>query len=158
MDYVSHGLWSYIFFNRIKKPALAVFFGLFPDNASWLIYLLYRTANGSEFGKPVIMDIPSWVFVLYDISHSLIICGFVLLVIFVIMRTIPVYVYAWPISIFFDLLTHRRDFLPTPFLWPLSDWKFPGISWGTRQFMIVNYSAITVCLVTILIKKRTKNK
>jgi len=156
MDYVSHGLWSYIFFHRIRTPLLAVLFGLLPDTLSWFIYMIYRLIIGGCFGKPVISEIPSWTLLLYDISHSLIVATAVILIFFIFLRRIPVYMFAWPIAIVMDLLTHSRAFLPTPFLWPISNWTFPGISWGTWEFLVVNYALIAIAMTVILYIKHRK--
>ena len=153
MDYLAHGLWSYIFFHKTRKPLYAVFFGLLPDNLSWALYLFYRIIMG-QFGSgpPVVENIPTWFFTLYGISHSLIVFAFVCLMIYIISKKIPVYIYAWPIAILMDTLTHTREYLPTPFLWPISGWHFPGISWGSGWFMILNYALIACSLAYIYIK------
>ncbi|MBI2102455.1 hypothetical protein HYT55_01340 [Candidatus Woesearchaeota archaeon] len=65
MDYFAHGFWSYILFNRIKKPIWAVFFGLFPDTISWGVYFVYRLFTGGfHLGAPVLSKIPAWVYFL----------------------------------------------------------------------------------------------
>jgi len=121
-----------------------------------VIFAAYRLLTGGSFGRPVLNEMPEWVFVLYNISHSLFVAMFVILVTFIILRRVPIYIFAWPIAIVMDLLTHRRDFLPTPFLWPISDWAFPGISWGSWQFMVVNYTAICISLFLIFFLRRHK--
>lgn len=159
MDIFAHGLWSYIFFWKTKKPWKAIFWGEFPDLISWFIYFIYNILLfGFAFGKPNLNSIPSGVFTLYGIGHSLIIIAVVFGLIYLFFRKIPIYMWAWPIHVLIDIPTHARDFLPTPFLWPVSNWHFPGISWGTPWFMIVNYSAIAICLGIIIIKKRQMKK
>ena len=158
MDYVSHGLWSYIFFHRIRTPLLAVVFGLLPDTASWVIYAIYRLFMGGTFGKPIISEIPDWTFTLYNISHSLIVAAAVILLVFAVLRTLPLYLFAWPIAIVMDLLTHSRAFLPTPFLWPLSGWTFPGISWGTWEFIVVNYALIAISMTLIILYRQRRRR
>ncbi len=157
MDYFSHGLWSYVFFHRIKRPVLAIVFGLLPDTFSWGIYLFYRLFTGLRFGRPHLDTIPAWVFTLYNISHSIFVAAAVIAVVWVILKRLPIYMLAWPIAILMDVLTHTREFLPTPFLWPFSDWRFPGISWGNRTFMIVNYCLILLSLLVILALQKRKN-
>lgn len=157
MDYAPHGFWSYIFFNKIKKPVYAVLFGLMPDTLSWGIYAAYRITKTGFFGRPVLHQIPDWAFMLYNITHSLIIAAAVILIIFIILRRVPLYIFAWPIAIIMDIFTHSRNFLPTPFLWPISSWRFDGIRWGTWQFMAVNWACIVVLLGVIVYKKQ-KNK
>ncbi len=158
MDVFSHGLWSYIFFNKIKKPFYAVLFGFLPDVASWGIFLMYSLITGKlVFEEPVVSNIPEWVFTLYGISHSLVVAAVVILIVFLILKKIPVYMFAWPIAIVMDIVTHTREFLPTPFLWPISDWHFPGFSWGNGYFIFINYTLILGSLIYISYKK-SKNK
>lgn len=158
MDYVSHGLWSYIIFHRIRRPLFAVCFGLLPDTLSWVVYAIYRLLREGAFGRPVLGDIPAWAFVLYDISHSLIVAVAVMLVILATLKRIPAYVFAWPLAIIIDALTHTRDFLPTPFLWPISDWTFPGIRWSSWQFLLVNYALIVISMAAILYWRRKRKR
>ncbi len=160
MDYVAHGFWSYIFFNWVRRPLYAVLFGLLPDTSSWLIYTIYRMWMGGEFSKPILSIVPDWVFTLYNISHSLFVAAAAILIVSLILRRIPMCMLAWPAMIVLDVFTHTRDFLPTPFLWPISEWRFPGISWGTWQFMVINYSVIAICLFAIIVyrKRRSSDK
>lgn len=157
MDYFSHGLWSYVFFHRIKRPVLAIIFGLLPDTLSWGIYLFYRLFTGHVLGRPQLGQIPAWVFMLYNISHSIFVAAAVIAVVWAILKRFPIYMLAWPIAILMDIPTHTRWFLPTPFLWPFSDWRFPGISWGNRTFMLINYCLILVSLIVILVLQKRKN-
>ena len=159
MDYFSHGIWSYIFFHRTKKPLLAVLFGILPDSGSWMIYFFYNLfTRGFTFGKPRLELVPDCVFNLYNISHSLIVSGVISIIIIWLVyhyrQTIFWYVLAWPISVIVDTLTHTREFLPTPFLWPVSNWAFPGISWGTSWFFRTNIGLIVLSLIYILLWKK----
>ncbi len=159
MDYLAHGLWSYIIFNKVKKIWYAIFFGLLPDNLSWAVYLFYNLfTKGFNFGPPVVDNIPNWVFILYNISHSLIVASFFIIIFSFIFKKIVIYVLAWPLAILMDIMSHTRDFLPTPFLWPLSEWKFNGVSWANPTFMIINYILIISCLTYIFLKKRKSYK
>ncbi|PIZ50989.1 hypothetical protein COY27_05020 [Candidatus Woesearchaeota archaeon CG_4_10_14_0_2_um_filter_33_13] len=156
MDYFAHGFWSYLLFNKSKRPLLAVLFGLLPDTLSWAIYFVYNLFNGTQFG---LSSIPVWVFTLYGISHSLFVAGVAILIIFIIFKKVPIYILAWPIAILMDIPTHSREFLPTPFLWPISDWYFPGFSWGTKWFMITNWFLIVLGLLYLLLERKgTINK
>ncbi|MBT3814687.1 hypothetical protein HOE37_02580 [Candidatus Woesearchaeota archaeon] len=155
MDYFAHGLWSYILFNKTKKPLYAILFGILPDTFSWLIYMFFRIFTGSlAFGKPNLNTIPAWMDTLYGLSHSLVIFSLVAVIVYLVYKKIPIYMWAWPIHILIDIPTHSRDFLPTPFLWPISNWAFPGISWGTSWLFISYWSLIIVSLIYILGKKK----
>ena len=155
MDYFSHGIWSYIFFHKIKKPLYAVLFGIMPDTISWVPFVFYRIFSGQySFGPPDPLIIPDWVWFLYGLSHSLIVFVIVALLLFALFRKIPIYVWAWPLHIIIDIFTHTREYLSTPFLWPVSDYAFPGISWGTPWFMIPNLSLMVLLLILIYLKQR----
>jgi len=158
MDYFAHGFWSYIFFHWTKRPWIAVLFGLVPDTSSWFIYMIYRLIMFEGFGRPMLNGIPNWVFMLYNISHSLFVASTAILIGYIILRKFPIYMLAWPMSIIIDTLTHTREFLPTPFLWPISEWHFPGISWGDKYFMIVNYTLITLSIAYIIFRMKKKRK
>jgi len=149
MDTFAHGLWSYIIFSKSKYVWLAVLFGILPDLLSWTIWMFYRNKNGFTWGHPDLSLIPKWVFTLYGITHSLFVVALVFLIVFLVFKHIPIYLLAWPLHILIDIFTHTKDFLPTPFLWPFSNYAFPGISWGNMYFMSINYSLIAFFLIFI---------
>lgn len=153
MDFFAHGFWSYILFHNTKKPWIAVFFGLLPDLTSWFIFAIYNIMTKGHLGEPNVANIPDWTFRLYNISHSLIIALVVIGVVYIILKKMPWYMLAWPFHIIVDVPTHTRSFLPTPFLWPLSNWSFPGISWADWRFMFFNYILIVSLLSYIMWKK-----
>lgn len=154
MDYLAHGLWGYIAFNRLKKPFYGVLFAVLPDTFSWVLYFIWRIFNGVEMGRPVLEQIPDWVMFMYGMSHSIIIAALFFGLVYYVVGRIPLYMWGWPLHIAIDVPTHTRAFLPTPFLFPLSDWKFPGFSWGEPWFMILNYVLIVTCLSLIIYKRR----
>ena len=157
MDFFAHGFWSYIIFqHRSKRWFFPVLAGLIPDIISWLPFFFYRLFFGSGIGKPHLIALPGWVNVLYGIGHSLVTVAIVFLALYLILQKIPFFLYAWPLAIFMDVLTHTREFLPTPFLWPISNWPFPGINWGTKSFMLLNWSLICICLGYIYWKKKRR--
>ncbi len=72
-------------------------------------------------------------------------------------RRFPYELLGWLLHILIDIPTHSYSFYPTPFLWPISQYKFDGISWGTPWFMIVNYSSLAISYLVLWWKgKRTK--
>jgi len=155
MDYFAHIAWSYILFNKTKKPFYAILFGILPDSLSWLFFTIYLFFNGESFQQAA-GAIPDWVFALYNITHSLFTFLFVLGIVYLILRKIPIYIWAWSIHILIDIPSHSREFLPTPFLWPISTWIFPGISWGTPWFMFTNWMSIAFFLTLIIILRKKK--
>lgn len=151
MDTFAHAAWSFIIFHQTNLPLLAVFFGIMPDLFSWTIVMFYSLAKGMKFGKPDMKKIPEWAFPLYGVTHSIFVFGIVALIVFLILGYFPIYLWAWIIHILIDIPTHSRKFLPTPFLWPLSKWTFPGFSWGQKWFMITNWSAIIIVILIIFL-------
>jgi len=155
MDYLAHGVWSYNVFHRLRNPAWAVFFGVLPDTLCWVPYFVYKMLTGQRIlGPPRVDQIPDWVFTLYGLSHSAILAGIVVAALWFTVKPFPWYVLGWPLHIAIDVFTHRREFLPTPFLWPVSDWHFPGISWANPWFMAINYPIMIGVLIWVLATRR----
>ena len=146
MDTFAHAAWTYIIFSSTDSPLLAVLFGVMPDLLSWTIYLFYSifTKGFSSFKRPNVLKVPKWMDFLYGITHSIFIFAATVLIVFLVTGSIPIFLWAWIIHIVIDIPMHSRDFLPTPFLWPFSDWKFPGFSWGQKWFVIANWTAIII--------------
>ncbi len=154
VDTVSHGFWSYIIFNSaIAFPFMwwAIFFGMMPDLFSWTIYAIYSMFRRKRLGKPNLKEIPNWAFTLYGITHSVFVGALAFVIVYLVNGTIPIYLWAWPIHILFDIPTHSRKFLPTPFLWPFFKWKFPGISWAEPWLFILNWSLIIIFILILLL-------
>lgn len=142
MDTLAHALWSFILFQNTEVVWLAVFFGVMPDLFSWTIWALWPRKNGFTWKKPDFSLVPQWVFTSYGATHSIFSMTVVFGAFYLFTNTIPVYLWAWAIHVAIDIPTHRRDFLPTPFLWPVSKWKFPGFSWSHPYFMAANWGLI----------------
>lgn len=154
VDTFSHGIWSYIIFNTSLDSWqlwLAIFFGMMPDLFSWTIYMFYSIFQKGKLSRPNLKSIPEWAFTLYGVTHSVFVFITTLIIVYACIGYIPVYLWAWIIHILIDIPTHSRKFLPTPFLWPLFDWKFPGVSWGTKWIFWLNWGLIFVFLLKMLI-------
>jgi hypothetical protein len=158
MDILAHFLWTFAIFHRYKYKWLIAIFGVLPDFASFGPFFIYNLfTNNFATGKPNLNSIPEYVFMGYNFTHSLIIFLIVLGIIYFITRNIPLYLFGWAIHIIIDIPTHTNEFFPTPFLWPLSDYHFSGVSWGNPTFMIVNYSLLVFVYIYI-VGRILKNK
>ena len=149
---------------KIKRPLkvwYTVLWGVFPDLFAfalpfvWMFWniifggLKFSDFPRSETVEPAVRDtLPVFQIAsgLYNISHSLIvfiiIFGLAAVLLRSKLRRIPWEMSGWLLHILIDIPTHSYKFYPTPFLWPFSEWKFDGFSWGVPWFIILNYSAI----------------
>src|SRR3989338_7299192 len=158
MDTLAHGLWSFAVFHKRKYAWLAVLFGVLPDIMSFGILLVLNLVNGNlRRGPPPLSSIPDWLQAAYNMTHSFIIFFAVFLLVYFITKKWFWPLMAWPLHILIDIPTHSFRFFPTPFLWPLSDYKFDGISWATGWFMLLNYAALMIFFI-IMAHNRSKKR
>lgn len=180
MDILAHGLWVGAVYKAINKKnkrplsvKFAAFWGVFPDLFAFTIGFVWLFGN-LLFGDTNLADLPRPDSVepaprdtlpifrltplLYSLSHSAIIFFIVFGIVYFVFRR-PVWeLGGWFIHIILDIPTHSYQFYPTPFLWPLSDWKFNGFSWGTLWFLIPNYIGIIGAYLLLRDRKKFKTK
>lgn len=168
MDILAHTLWANagarganaLAEKKNKKfhmsPAWTAFFGVFPDLFAFTIpfvsrfyFILFGAAGmTSLFGKPAIVEGElqggfDLALNLYNYSHSLVIWAAVFIIVWIIFKRPRYELLGWALHILIDIPTHVIAFFPTPFLFPLSDYRFPyGIQWSNQWFMIINYVAL----------------
>lgn len=148
MDILAHALWGWAILKKSGKPLLVVLASLLPDLLSFGPHMVGSMLNRTLApGKPALHTLSPYVFHAYDFTHSILSVAVVFTLISLIQRSIPLWLYAWPIHVIIDIPTHSMDFFPTPFLWPLSDYRFDGISWATPWFLIANYSLLAITYV-----------
>jgi hypothetical protein len=155
MDFLAHAFWTNLIYQQADPATryLAIVLGTAPDVVSFAPELV-RSAVGRRLKawrkvdqnniQQISRSIPWWVYRLYDITHSIPIwlAGFGIW--WWAAGRIPWAAFAWLIHILVDIPTHSIRFFPTPFLWPLSDFKVNGISWGEKWFMRLNYGSLIV--------------
>ena len=149
VDTLAHAVISWLVFHELpgKSVWLAVFFGMLPDLCSWTLFAFYNLFTRRKLGQPDLKKIPNWVYSLYNYTHSLFVFLFICFLVYLVNGEIPVFLWAWPLHILIDIPTHSRKFLPTPFLWPFSNWKFPGISWNVKWFFVLYWVILIFCLL-----------
>lgn len=178
MDIFAHGLWAGAAFKtanqkrkQLLRVRLAAWWGIFPDLFAFTIpffFLAWNLITGDmtmaelprapyDGMEPVPSDrLPVFVLTeaLYRISHSAIIFFLIFGLVWALARR-PVWeLGGWLIHIVLDIPTHSYAFYPTPFLWPLSEWKFDGVSWGTPWFMVLNYGALVLVYGILWLKRK----
>ena len=159
MDVFAHGLWSYAVFHKKKYVWLATLFGVLPDILSFGILFVINIVNGNfHRWPPALSTLPKWLFAAYNLTHSFIMFLFVFILIFLLTKKWFWPLTAWAVHILIDIPTHSFKFFPTPFLWPLSDYKFDGVSWGTPWFMLLNYGSLTIVFLVIAHNKHKEKR
>ena len=155
MDTLSHALWGKGLFGYRKYRWFSILFGCLPDLMSFGLYSLYQIVTNPfnlKFGKPLISEIPYWVFGLYDFSHSFVIASIAIVVVYFFNKDFCFPMLAWPFHILLDFFTHSIRYFPTPVLWPVSDYRFDGIPWSNPYIMLVNF--VLIFLIFIYRKRR----
>ncbi len=157
MDTFAHGLWTYAIFHRKKYVWLATLFGILPDLLSFGPFFMINLFNGALQKAMPISSIPQWIFASYNLSHSLVVFLLVFIIAYLITKKWFWPLTAWAIHILVDVPTHSTRFFATPFLWPVSDYRFNGISWATPWFMLLNYGTLLTVFL-IIAHNRAKEK
>jgi membrane-bound metal-dependent hydrolase YbcI (DUF457 family) len=149
MDIISHGLWGGVAFGRKnrKNYFIAFLIGICPDVFSFGIFFIARLLGfhkGLDFsGEPPYHSlVPEYVDILYNITHSLVIFAAVFFLVWFFRKKPYWLLGAWFLHILVDIPGHSFDFFPTPFLWPISDFKFDGIGWGNPIIFFPNLAAL----------------
>lgn len=137
MDIISHGLWGSLALGRKSKKSfwLAFFFGIAPDLFSFGpffagVFLGLKPWPNFQI-EPTQPIMPSYVHSLYNITHSAIIFFLAFALVWIFLKGPLWEMLAWGLHILMDIFTHSYKFFPTPFLWPLSDFKINGWHWGS---------------------------
>ncbi len=174
MDILAHGLWTAAGALTAKKKlknkmrvGLAAFYGVFPDLFSFTVLtvwyatqLLTGKVSAGHLPEPSEIEPSSpdtlWIFrltnLLYGMSHSVFVFLAIAAIVFIFKRRVVWEMAGWLFHIGIDVFTHSYSFYPTPVLWPVSSWRFNGLSWETPWFMAVNYAALLL-LYLFFIKK-----
>lgn len=148
MDLISHALWTNLVFKELplEQRCWAIGFSVVPDIISFSVVttkIFIKRTLSFQVKHP--MQMPKYVFELYNITHSAV----VWLGVFLILKIIGLDWYAlafcgWGFHILLDIFTHSKDFFPTPILWPFSMFHFSGIKWMAKKFMIFNYLLLAI--------------
>lgn len=168
MDIFAHAIWTNIL-ARIarkkneKREKIAIkigwttFWGIFPDLFAFTISFVIGIIGlikgvGFMYGRETIAT--GLAPILYQYSHSLVIWFVVFCVVSIIYKRPRWELLGWALHIFIDIPSHAGGFYLTPFLFPVSDYKFTyGVSWAHPIFMLINYSLLLISWCGILFYK-----
>lgn len=156
MDTASHGFWTYIIWHSLPFPGLAVLAGVLPDVLAFAPGFTYGFLHPKMFRRgPEAWErqpkwIRNWAERTYRFTHSLIISAMVIGAVYM-MYGFQWWILAWPLHILIDIPTHSKKFFPTPFLWPVSEYRFNGISWANKWFMAADLSLLIIVYALVLL-------
>lgn len=146
---------------RLLKVGWTAFWGVFPDlfafGIGFLQLFLYLVLGKVSFSG-IAADhhiVPGFSLSheLYNYSHSLVVWAAIFLIVWVIFRRPRYELFGWALHILIDIPSHSLGFYPTPFLFPLSEYRFPyGVSWSNRWYMIINYSLLLIVFGYFLVR------
>jgi membrane-bound metal-dependent hydrolase YbcI (DUF457 family) len=151
MDIISHGLWGGAAFGRRNKKSFwtAFGFGVMPDLLSFGLFTVSIWLGWSQvvnWGEdvPNLSGIPSYVYHLYDVTHSLVVFLLAFALVWIVRRKPLWELSAWGLHIALDIFTHSNRVFPTPFLWPISGYRFDGIRWSDPMIFFPNVAGLLV--------------
>ncbi|PIR97151.1 MAG: hypothetical protein COT91_02965 [Candidatus Doudnabacteria bacterium CG10_big_fil_rev_8_21_14_0_10_41_10] len=161
MDILSHALWGGVAFGRKLKRNywLAFLFGLLPDFVTFtplFVGALFGYFNLTHLTAEASGAIPSFVYILYNLTHSLIIFSVIFLVVWIVLKKPFIPLLALPLHIILDIFTHGVDFFPTPFLWPVSNFAFDGTIWTKPIIFLPNVAGLILVYGFWYFKTRRK--
>ena len=165
MDIVSHGLWGGIAFGRDNRRNfwLALCFGMLPDLCSFgplYLAVVLGLAERPHFAHepPDPSRIPAYVHRVYNVTHSLVVFLVAFALLWMIFRK-PIWeACAWGLHVLFDIFTHSYQFFPTPFLWPISDFKVNGWPWGRPVIFLPNVILLILLYTWFLFRQRKRGR
>jgi len=165
MDFVSHGLWGGAAVGRknLKLFLYAVLFSVLPDIAGEgimfaLVFLGADNMPSLSAGHPNITEFPAYAQNFYNATHSLLLFAAVFVIVWLLRKQIFWPLAAWGIHILIDIPTHSLRLFPTPFLWPISDFRVNGQSWDSPYILIPNYALLIIVYAWWYYRKRAKRK
>lgn len=168
MDFISHGLWGGIAFGRKNKKFFLWSFliGIAPDVFSFGILMVvnfvgFLRGSSSNWhggsGAPDASQIPEFVHVLYNVTHSLVVFSLVFLLVWFIFKKPFWPLAAWGLHILVDIPTHSAEFFPTPFLWPFSNFYISGINWSNPWIFFSDWILIFLAYGAWFLRRKIKD-
>jgi len=163
MDTISHGLWGAVVAGRKNKRNFIVsfLFGIMPDIFSFGILfasLIFEWKTHVWGEPPPIESVPAYVSSLYNITHSLVVFLIIFGLVWLLLRRPYWPMSAWGLHILVDIPTHSYAFFPTPFLWPISDFKIDGTPWSSLYIFIPNVVLLITLYTWFFVLKPRRDK
>ena len=153
MDIISHGLRGGIAVGRKNKKQfwLSFAFGILPDFVSFgfpfavTIFLMIFSWTGFPGWQASHHNLDgTYIHNIYAVTHSLITWAVVFSWLWLIFRRPILPALARLFHILLDIPTHSLAFYATPFLWPLSNYKFNGIPRSNPWILFPDIALIVI--------------
>jgi len=129
-------------------------FAVLPDLASVGIHFLDLILNSHS---PSFHHLPSYVFDLYNVTHSLPVAALASLILWKTWKPMFIPSLAWVFHIVLDIFTHGHGRFQTPFLYPFSEYAFDGLNWWQHPGVIAVYwGALPLLWILIYFYRRQK--
>jgi hypothetical protein len=178
MDIVAHTLWAGMgaaWLARRRRDvtrttiAATVVLAALPDviqmlpvlawwgmgGGSWAAVHAFATAMpGHEPAMPA--WVTSWSHTIHCVAHSAVIAATVTLLWWAWRRTLWLPLLGWWSHIVIDVFTHSADYYASPVLYPITQRGFDGIAWITPWFMAMNYAALAVAGLALIMSARKR--
>ncbi len=142
MDIASHGFWGALAFGRRARKSfwLSFIFGALPDFIPFAPVVIEALIGNQRIfiGHGAITVLPNYVHGAYNVTHSLVVFIAAFVLVWLVRKKPFFEMSAWGLHILFDIPFHTKEFFPTPFLWPLSDFSVDGIPWSSPGVFIPN--------------------
>lgn len=161
MDILAHALYGATFFSRTglaggrRVPRgpytsdwtvwVAAGFGALPDLSSIGVTFVQMLIHGDSIS---FHNLPPYLYVLYHCTHSFVISGLFLSLLWVAARPLVVPALAWPLHIVMDSFSHGDGRWQTMMLYPVSECHYHGINWWQHPGFIALYWGLLPILWT----------
>lgn len=182
MDIFAHALWASAAAKKAndslekkKKQKILIFWsalwGIFPDLFAFsvpsilslysVIFLGKSFSGISHHGPSLSVGDSTFNLAssLYQYSHSLVIFAVIFGIVWLLFKKPWLPMLGWGLHILLDIPSHSLDRFPTPFLFPISEYRFPyGVHWANFWFMIINYSLLLLVVLYFVFRKSKNQK
>jgi len=181
MDVVSHWLWGTLVTRKRVHWKVSGPMSVLPDLVAFVPSAIYSFATGMERTgvdeTTTTAEFPSIAWNMYQLSHSIVISGVLMLVTMAFLIRHPHHRLTsfitspssrpftlafliwlpWFVHILVDIPTHTLRFFPTPVLYPLSDAMFDGVRWSHPVIWFSNLALLTGLWGFVLYRERKSN-
>jgi len=130
-------------------------FGALPDITSIGLYFIQILLRGDS---PSFHSLPQYVYIIYHCTHSLVIFGLPLIIIWAVARPLVIPALAWPLHIIMDSVSHGNGKWQTLMFYPVTDWHYHGLNWWQHPGVIsVYWMTLPVLWIGIYLWRRTSS-